>query len=50
MLRTDIIFICDEPHVVNIARNNVAHSGFDNNLPNFCRIVDITSHGVIFLI
>ena len=27
----DIFFICDEPHVVKTARNNVAHSGFDNN-------------------
>ena len=26
----DIFFICDEPHV-KTARNNVAHSGFDNN-------------------
>ena len=26
-----IFFICDETHVVKTARNNVAHSGFDNN-------------------
>ena len=27
----DIFFICDEPHVVKTALNNVAHSGFNNN-------------------
>ena len=27
----DIFFICDEPHVVKTAGNNVARSGFDNN-------------------
>ena len=27
----DIFFNCDEPHIVKTARNNVAHSGFDNN-------------------
>ena len=31
----NIFFICDEPHVVKTAQNNVAHSGFDNNFAKF---------------